>query len=103
MTSDIDLWRAAKLLVDRYGEGACVEAAMRADDMLDQGDREGRAVWLRILEAIRELYCHPKIRRRMGRQARAFAAENCASGRQASKTLDVLRVFYAKAHRSLEL
>ena len=60
-------------------------------------DRDG------FLEAIRELYRHPKIRRRMGRQARAFAAENCASGRQASKTLDVLRVFYAKAHWSLEL
>ncbi len=55
MTSDIDLWRAAELLVDRYGDGAAIEAAKRADDMLEQGDMEGKAVWLRILEAVKEL------------------------------------------------
>ena len=53
--NDIDLWRAAKLLVDRHGEEASIEAAKRADDMLEQGDMEGKAVWLRILEAVKEL------------------------------------------------
>ena len=34
MLSDIDLWRAAKIMVTRYGTGAATEAAMRADDFL---------------------------------------------------------------------
>jgi len=27
----------------------------RADEMLDKGDLDGRAVWLRVMEAIKEL------------------------------------------------
>lgn len=46
---------AAKLLVDRYGDEAGIEAAKRADDMLEQGDMEGKAVWQRILAAVPEL------------------------------------------------
>ncbi len=37
MISDLDLWRAAKIMVKRYGDGAATEAAMRADEFLDQG------------------------------------------------------------------
>ena len=55
MIEDIDLWRAAKLIVDRYGREAELQAASRADDKLEAGDMEGRAVWLRIVSAIREL------------------------------------------------
>ncbi len=55
MTSDIDLWRAAKLLVDRYGDEAAEETAKRADTLGSKGDLEGMAVWLRILEAVKEL------------------------------------------------
>ena len=55
MTSDIDIWRAAKLLVDRYGDGALVEAMKRADALAAQGDAAGKVAWLRILEAIEEL------------------------------------------------
>ena len=54
-TEDIDLWRAAKLLVDRYGEGAPAEAMRRADTLAAQGDAAGKLVWLRILETIEEL------------------------------------------------
>ena len=46
---------AAKALIDRYGEDASIEASMRADEMLDKGDMEGKAMWLRILEAIKDL------------------------------------------------
>ena len=53
--SDLDIYRSAKLLVDRHGAEAPIHAAMRADAMLDKGDMEGRAGWLRILQAIREL------------------------------------------------
>ena len=34
---------------------APIHAAMRADAMLDEGDLDGRSVWLRILKAVKEL------------------------------------------------
>lgn len=53
--SDHDIYRAADALVKQYGEGAPLEAAMRADKMLAKGDMEGKAVWLRILKAVDDL------------------------------------------------
>ncbi len=35
MIAEIDRWRCAKQIVDRYGEDAPLEAAMRADAMLE--------------------------------------------------------------------
>ena len=55
MTDDIDVYRSAKLLVDRHGGDAPIHAAMRADELMDQGDMDGRAVWLRIKAAVEEL------------------------------------------------
>ncbi len=55
MVSDLDIYRAANLLVKQHGEDALVEAAMRADAMLEKGDMEGCAVWKRIVKAIEEL------------------------------------------------
>ena len=52
MTSNIDVWRSAKLLIDQHGEDAPIHAAMLADELLDKGDINGRAVWLRVLRAI---------------------------------------------------
>lgn len=34
---------------------AGIEAAQRADELLAAGDMDGRRVWLRILEAVKEL------------------------------------------------
>ncbi len=53
--ADIDTYRAAHLLIERRGDDAPIEAAMRADELMEAGDMEGRAVWLRILKAIEEL------------------------------------------------
>ncbi len=53
MTSDI--YRSAQVLVKRHGEDAPIEAAMRADAMLEKGDLDGYAVWKRILRAVEEL------------------------------------------------
>jgi len=50
-----DIWRAAKILIDRYGDDAAVRAAMRADEMLEAGDLDGQRVWKRIAAAIEEL------------------------------------------------
>ncbi len=35
MIAEIDLWRCAKQIIDRYGEDAPLETAMRADAMLE--------------------------------------------------------------------
>lgn len=34
MIADIDIWRAAHLMVKRHGEDAAIEAAQRADELL---------------------------------------------------------------------
>ncbi len=55
MTSDLDIFRSASLLVKQHGEDAPIEAAMRADAMLEKGDLDGYAVWRRIVKAVEEL------------------------------------------------
>ncbi len=35
MIAEVDPWRCAKQIIDRYGEDAPLEAAMRADAMLE--------------------------------------------------------------------
>jgi len=55
MTSDLDIYRSANELIEQHGEAADIEAAMRADELMDAGDMEGEAVWLRIVTAVEEL------------------------------------------------
>ena len=55
VTTDIDIWRAAKLLIDQHGNAAAIEAVKRADALAAQGDTAGKVMWLRILEAVEEL------------------------------------------------
>ena len=55
MTSDLDIYRAAKFLVDEHGEKAPIGAALCATAMLEKGDLDGYAVWKRILLAVKEL------------------------------------------------
>ena len=55
MTSDLDVYRAAKILVDEHGRDAPIRAAQRIDDLRDRGDLDGCAVWRRILKACDEL------------------------------------------------
>ncbi len=55
MTDDIDNYRTAPVMMRERGEDAVIEAAMRADALLGQGDMERRAVWVRIIAAIKEL------------------------------------------------
>ena len=50
-----DVWRAAKVLIDKHGADAATHAAMKADDFLECGDVDGAAVWRRIVRAIGEL------------------------------------------------
>jgi len=55
MISDLDIYRAAKLLIDQHGQDAPIRAAERADQLLEEGDTEGAAIWRSILAAIEEL------------------------------------------------
>ncbi len=55
VVSDLDIYRGAKLLVDQHGEAASLEAAMRADAMLEKGAIAGAATWRRIVKAVEEL------------------------------------------------
>ena len=55
MTSDLDIYRSAHTLIKQHGEGAAIQAAMKADAMLDRGDLGGAAVWRRIVAAVNEL------------------------------------------------
>ncbi len=55
MIPDLDIFRSAQVLVKQHGEDAPIEAAMRADAMLDKGDLDGYAVWKRVLRAVEEL------------------------------------------------
>ena len=55
MTSDLDIYRAANVLVRQHGDEAPIHAAMRHDKLLDAGDLDGCVVWKRIIRAIDEL------------------------------------------------
>ena len=55
MTTNTDIYRAANELIKQDGEDAPIHAAMRADELLEAGDMEGKAVWLRITKATDEL------------------------------------------------
>ena len=55
LTSDPEIFRAAKLLIDEFGKQASLRAAVQADDLLEGGDLLGSVAWRRILGAVKEL------------------------------------------------
>ena len=55
MPSEIDIYRSAKLLVDQHGEDAPIFAAQQADRCLEAGDLDGKAAWMGVIRAIKEL------------------------------------------------
>jgi hypothetical protein len=56
LTSDLDVYRAANILVKEYGaEQAPLLAARRADVLLERGDVDGQRVWKAVLRAVEEL------------------------------------------------
>jgi hypothetical protein len=52
---EIDIWRAATLMLKRYGEKALEESASRVDELTTAGDDDGVAVWRRISDAVGQL------------------------------------------------
>ena len=55
MTSEIDIYRTAGVLIREHGEDAALEAAQRADAMLEKGAIDGQRIWKRILAAVKEI------------------------------------------------
>ena len=55
MIPEIDIWRAAQLMLKRYGERALEESAVRADELALAGDDDRATTWRRIMSAVTEL------------------------------------------------
>ena len=53
--AEIEIWRAANVLVKQHGEDAAIIATQRADALLAEGDVEGERVFKRVVKAINEL------------------------------------------------
>jgi hypothetical protein len=52
---EIDIWRAANLMIKRYGEKALEESTTRAAEVAAVGDHNGEATWRRITAAVGQL------------------------------------------------
>jgi hypothetical protein len=61
LIDDLDILLAANIRVKRHGADAAIEAARRADELLD-----GCAIWKCILAAVHELTRTTAARRRAG-------------------------------------
>jgi hypothetical protein len=55
LISEIDIWRVATLMVKRYGDEAMAQSAMRAEELAENGDPLGVAIWHRVIGAIGQL------------------------------------------------
>ena len=53
--TEIEIWRAAYLMLRWYGETAQQESARRADEFVTAGDADGAASWHRVIDAIDQL------------------------------------------------
>jgi hypothetical protein len=52
--SERELWACAYKIIDMHGSGAELHAAMRADELLADGNVDGQRVWKAILARIEE-------------------------------------------------
>ena len=55
MIPEIDIWRAANLMLKRYGEKALEESAASVDELAADGDHDGAMTWRRITDAVGQL------------------------------------------------
>lgn len=52
---EIDIWRAAKQMIDQHADAAMIEASMRAHAASAQGDMFNFDIWKRVAKAVKEL------------------------------------------------
>jgi hypothetical protein len=55
MIADLDIYHAAKMLVDQHGRGALAHVDRRVEQLLEDGDFEGVRIWRTIMSAVEEL------------------------------------------------
>ena len=55
MIQEIDIWRVAVLMVNRYADDAEANADRRAAELATDGDHAGAAIWRRVTVAIERL------------------------------------------------
>jgi hypothetical protein len=53
--AEIDVWRAARQMIDLYDLDAGWRAGLRADQLYEDGDMGGYHVWVRVTKAIKDL------------------------------------------------
>jgi hypothetical protein len=52
---EIEIWRVAVLMVNRYADEADANSFMRAEELAAEGDHAGAAIWRRITVAVEQL------------------------------------------------
>ena len=55
MIGNLDILRAACILIKQHGDEAALSAGMKADAYLDQGNTDGHLLWMSIANAVKEL------------------------------------------------
>lgn len=55
MLTAAEIYRTASLMIDQYGEMAPAGAFIRADQLKEDGDLSGRAIWLKVAQTAEEL------------------------------------------------
>ena len=55
MIREIDIWRVAVLMVNRYGDQAKTNSQRRAEELATNSDHAGAAIWRRVTVAIEQL------------------------------------------------
>ena len=55
MIREIEIWRVAVLMLNRYADEAEANSFLRAEELASVGDHTGAAIWRRITVAIEQL------------------------------------------------
>ena len=55
MQTAAEIYRTASLMIEQYGEMAPAGAFIRADQLKEDGDLAGRALWLKVAQTAEEL------------------------------------------------
>ena len=55
MMEELDIYKAAKICIDEYGEEALLIAMARVENCRSSGDESGVAVWNKIADAIQRM------------------------------------------------
>jgi hypothetical protein len=57
MTSDIDIYKSAKIFIDKHGDNALLNAMQKEQGYCLAGDMQAAITWRRIADAITWLQC----------------------------------------------